>query len=818
MGSGPSAGDDHFVGDSGNNQAFGLAGDDLLEGGDGDDQLWGDAYNGDEAGSGVTGNDHLIGGAGDDYLSGGLGDDLLEGGSGHDYLISTFGDDRLFAGDDNDSLRIFSPDGEPPRTIAADAGAGDDEIEVTVSNGLNLTLTAGAGNDLLSLNGQGEALSIHIDMGAGDDVIDAMAYGDRFGGVLQVDVTLGAGRDLIYLESYAGAVLGLQYHITDFQAGAGGDELDFTAILDRFDKWDGGNPFTQGYLQLRQEGAASILRFDSDGWAGVGSWQEDLVVFDNTRVGDFTAANFHGIPPDGGAMPGLTLTHPGRYVQGSIGNDTITASGSGGNYLGNDVYGRAGDDYMESLDQYPRLHGGDGDDHLVSSAQFLYYARDPSVLFGDAGNDRLDGSRRPDTLHGGDGADGLYGGKGDDLLDGGAGDDHIDGGEGLDIVSFGDMSAALTLEITNAGAVTTAAYGTDTLADIEGFSGTSYNDTLSISLATTSGFILMGGDGNDVLTGGGGLDFLIGGHGNDMLIGRGGLDIASYRDWSTSLTLDLRIAGPQLILPGTLHTLVDIRGLEGTLEGDVLTGDDYDNLIYGDGPSPNPWLFIQGGADLIRAGGGADEVHGGAGNDLLFGEVGADVLYGDRGNDTLDGGAQDDRLYGGAGEDSLKGGSGNDLIDGGDGQDTLALTGDVRDYTVLMRGNDFVVRGLAGTGSDLVANVERISFNGSLTMIDFSTFEAQSFNAYGYLASYADLRIGYKGDPVAARKHYLEHGVAEGRDPGLFNALEYAASNIDLARAFGADTFMLAQHYVQHGGCGRTRHDHLRYVAVRCPQ
>uniref|UniRef100_UPI00259CBA73 calcium-binding protein n=1 Tax=uncultured Reyranella sp. TaxID=735512 RepID=UPI00259CBA73 len=68
-----------------------------------------------------------------------------------------------------------------------------------------------------------------------------------------------------------------------------------------------------------------------------------------------------------------------------------------------------------------------------------------------------------------------------------------------------------------------------------------------------------------------------------------------------------------------------------------------------------------GGTALVLTGNDFDNrIYGGAGNDTLVGGGGADQLFGGAGNDTLNGGIGDDRLHGGAGMDQLTGGGGHD--------------------------------------------------------------------------------------------------------------------------------------------------------------
>jgi Ca2+-binding RTX toxin-like protein len=57
-------------------------------------------------------------------------------------------------------------------------------------------------------------------------------------------------------------------------------------------------------------------------------------------------------------------------------------------------------------------------------------------LYGEGGNDTLNGGTKNDALYGGTGDDSLYGNNGDDLLDGGPGNDILKGGAGDDVYLF----------------------------------------------------------------------------------------------------------------------------------------------------------------------------------------------------------------------------------------------------------------------------------------------------------------------------------------------------------------------------------------------
>lgn len=185
-------------------------------------------------------------------------------------------------------------------------------------------------------------------------------------------------------------------------------------------------------------------------------------------------------------------------VTGDDGNDII-AGGEGVDLL----YGGAGNDNVD---------GGGGNDTLTGDAG-------TDILVGGLGDDTIYGGDGTDTLTGGDGADKLYGDALNDILSGGAGNDIIDGGSGIDTADYSSATAALTINLaTNSGISGTE---TDTIYNMENVIGGSGNDVITGSTAANT---LSGGDGNDTLSGGNGNDTLNGGAGNDTLTGGTGND------------------------------------------------------------------------------------------------------------------------------------------------------------------------------------------------------------------------------------------------------------------------------------------------------
>lgn len=207
--------------------------------------------------------------------------------------------------------------------------------------------------------------------------------------------------------------------------------------------------------------------------------------------------------------------------------------------------------------------------------------------------------------------------------------------------------------------------------DIENIIGGSGNDTLT---GNSNANVLTGGAGHDNLSGGPGAaacagkaDVLNGGEGNDVfamgpiancadeIIGGAGRDTVDYQYRSEALVIT-----------------IDNAANDGELSESDNVKNDVEVVVGGSGN------------DTITGGSGNDELHGGAGDDVLNGGAGNDTLIGNAGNDTLNGGAGDD-LFENDGDDPLFAnaasvttddkGAGADIINGGAGIDKVTYAG-----------------------------------------------------------------------------------------------------------------------------------------------
>ena len=73
------------------------------------------------------------------------------------------------------------------------------------------------------------------------------------------------------------------------------------------------------------------------------------------------------------------------------------------------------------------------------------------------------------------------------------------------------------------------------------------------------------------------------------------------------------------------------------------------------------------------------------------------------------------------------------------------------------------------------------------------------FEALNYIASYGDLINAFGIDIEAAKSHYIDYGISEGRSLTTFIATNYLAKYSDLSAAFGDDQTLALKHYIEYG-------------------
>ncbi len=337
----------------------------------------------------------------------------------------------------------------------------------------------------------------------------------------------------------------------------------------------------------------------------------------------------------------------------------------------------------------------------------------PNTLVGDGGRDVLIGLGGNDLLLGFAGDDSIVGGDGRDTLGGGSGADTLEGGNGADVASYTGSSAAVTIDLNDAGGGFQSASGGDAegdvLSGIRRVWGSDFGDLLTgdemnnLFYGRNGSDTIAGGEGNDTIGGGGGGDA-------DELSGGAGRDLLTYTGSSAAIIIDLNDAGGGLQSASGGDATGDvISGFEniwGSDFGDSLTGDAKNNVLFGrDGADT---ILGGDGNDTIGGGGGADadSLSGGDGTgDVLSytgsagavtidlndagggfqsasgGDATGDVIsgfervWGSDFDDTLTGDANNNVLFGRGGADTIDGGNGNDTIGGGSGGDADHLAG-----------------------------------------------------------------------------------------------------------------------------------------------
>ena len=243
--------------------------------------------------------------------------------------------------------------------------------------------------------------------------------------------------------------------------------------------------------------------------------------------------------------------------------------------------------------------GGSGNDDLLVSAGTVAWE-----LWGEAGNDTIEGSSASDAIFGGADGDVIKAGSGSDFVDAGSGNDRVYAFD----PAFNNAEADYVL----------GGSGDDYIWTGQG------DDQVD---AGTGNDVVYAGAGNDVIDGSAGNDNLYGEAGADTILGGSGNDNLS--GWvSVDALLETR---PELASDySDLAALSLISDADGILSA----------------PSSPP-LFL--GMDL------ADQIAGQDGDDVILGYDGADLLAGGAGNDFIVGheGGDDEQLYGGFGDDVL---------------------------------------------------------------------------------------------------------------------------------------------------------------------
>ena len=650
-------------------------------GGDGNDTLTGNALS--NRLQGGRGDDTLSGGDAMDLLDGGQGEDTLTGGGGHDYFVI-----RKEAGS-TDTIVDFTPGTVAEKIILVGFDSVTDFSQIGVSQeGANTRLSLGDGQSILLQNIAPSQISEQsFGFFSDDDMLEkyteyvsnaVIHWGsdDAENGLLPND--LG---DMRYFALGGNDVIGGRTTDDLIEGGSGADTIwgDYP-----------GYTATPGDDWLEGGSGNDVLR---------GGEAEDLLL--------------------GGSGNDVLLGESGNDVlHGATGNDELYGG------AGNDVLmGGAGNDYIE---------GGDGDDVLflegdlgtVDGSNFDFYG----TRVGGSGADTF-----KVTANGGGAAGFQASGTQITAYNMIADFDPSQTGEVIDLTEltwirgYADLTISTwTINGTTLARVA-ATDGTHSLTiNLPGISSSSLNAG-DFVFAAAPGLVL-GGVGNDSLTGDAGGNTLDGGLGADTMEGRTG-DDTYVVDNAGDVVIEVPEGGFDTVKSSTTYTLPD------NVENLVLTGA---AGIDGMGNELANRITGNAGGNELDGGSGADVLIGHAGNDTYVVDNGSDriIEQEDEGTDTVQasvsyvlgsnienltltgeeainatGNNLDNALTGNAGDNRLDGGFGADAMAGGEGDDVYLVEQSGDTVTELSdEGADAVYSSLNYTLSD---NVEILVLSGT---------------------------------------------------------------------------------------------------------
>jgi Ca2+-binding RTX toxin-like protein len=589
------AGNDTIYGLGGGDWIYGYAGNDSLYGGDGSDYI-----------AGGDGNDYISGGDGDDSIDDQIGNNTIDGGAGNDSIVGGAtttsaggaGDDRIYGGtalyyynaaqylvmknEDGTISVSSSQEGADTLTNVTTIQFADKTIQASTVGYVDQTITGTAGDD--SLNG-----------GGGNDTIHGMGGNDSLKG--------GGGNDILYGDDGNDTIFD-SAGVNTIYGGNGNDTV-----------WgDGGNGVIHGdagddYLHATTDGTVTIYGDDGN----------DQIA--TSYSSNMSAAHFSIY---GGNGNDSILASYGQYtiIDGGDGDDYITLQGA--TIALDAIHGGAGNDTL-TFGYAPTVAGAtfsaetsdfeniafdgstlrtDSQSHRFDFSGFVIASTYGVSLTCQGADNYIIGTAHNDKLYGGAGNNTFYGGAGDDTLAtggassqmyGGSGNDTfivvggsnilvLDGGDGNDIFNVGNntsdvwlSSSALKggagtdrLYVSAALGMTGASFSAESsgIEELQNDMGILLDDSANnfdfsgFAMVGSNGLILLGGGGNDTLTGTYLDDLISGDAGNDIIDGGGGIDIAGYSGLRASYTVTLNANGSVTVAgPEGTDTLWNIEGI-----------------------------------------------------------------------------------------------------------------------------------------------------------------------------------------------------------------------------------------------------------------
>ena len=763
--------------------------------------------------NGGPGNDQLTGGDGLDTITGGIDNDTENGGNGQDFFIeeasANGNDDFVGGGSPYDTLDYsqrtlgvgvdldgVADDGQPgAETDNAHSdieilygGSGADTIADNSGVFQTRTLYGGGNNDTLT---GGLACDIIFGQDGNDTMHGGPQCDDIYGGLGDDDEFGDSGLDRFYEDFDAPAVtLSGPNGADDFFGGSEEDLVYYGRRTTTDFVVTAGDNLANDGADLTPGGPAEEgdnVHDDVEDVVGSSSRVNHLTgnALNNTLSGGNVADTLEGLAgPDN-----LVGSNGVDFLYGGTENDTLQG-GSGDDQL----FGEENDDNLLGSFENDTMDGGPGNDTESGASgndTFLegavangndtldgsfdvdtvsYAARtarvvvdldgvaddgDPAAsehdnanasvenVVGGAGNDDLTGNALPNSLIGNGGGDNLIGLDNDDLLQGGLGTDVMEGDPGTDTASYETHTVRVVATLDGVANDGATGENDNVKTDVENLIGGSGNDSLTGSGAPN---VIRGGAGNDTITGGLGGDDEFGDDGNDTFAEDaaangaddffGGTDngpttmgdLVSYNLRTASLSVTIDDVDNDGASGEQDNVHADVESVRGGTRADSLTGSAAANQLFG-----------LGGADSLDGGVGPDVLSGGTAVDTAIyvsrtaplevslndiandGEAGeldnvmSDVenIAGGSGNDSFFGSSSPNLFRGGLGDDFFEGATGPDVFEGGGNYDTVNYSS--RSVRVAVSidgaandGTDADLDGIGEEGDSVTADIEFI--------------------------------------------------------------------------------------------------------------
>ena len=218
----------------------------------------------------------------------------------------------------------------------------------------------------------------------------------------------------------------------------------------------------------------------------------------------------------------------------------------------------------------------------------------------------------------------MYGQNGDDTLDGGAGNDRLDGGSGADVMSGGTGNDIYHVDILEDVIIEEANAGDDSVISTIDYVLEGENlenvEIIGNALSVTGNLkdnVLIGNMNDNVIDGNTGKDTMIGNKGNDTY----------YIDNSEDKVVEVANEGNDSIISTVDYQLsegVEVESLTIVGNATTLVGNELDNSLYGNELN-----------NILLGNAGNDELNGGIGIDVMKGGIGNDIYYIDNTNDVV---------------------------------------------------------------------------------------------------------------------------------------------------------------------------------------